>query len=154
MTTRAAKRASRPLIVREPGPMRGMPGSKWEGATNEEVMLAIGEVLGGPPERGKLYRVTFGQGVAGTPVNGIFEYAGVAREFYANGQAEHLLRLIMRNPVPPVGAKNCSAEDPLLLMPLDVHYIAPAEPGDLDVPMHFQTEGEPAARAVGRPPIQ
>ena len=38
---------------------------------------------------------------------------------------------------------------------LDVHYIAPAEPGDLDVPMHYRVEGAPTMlSAPGRPPVQ
>jgi len=159
MTTRAAKRKAAARVVRDPGPFRGMPGTKWEGMTNAECLAGIREMLGGPMIRGNLYRLIFGQGYEGRPVGMIVEYVGLDAEHWTNGAVEPALRFIIRNPVLPApapGAKPDDAKypeaeashrgtpaDPIALWPLDVHYIAPAEPGDLDKPMGYRVAGEP-----------
>lgn len=145
------------------------PGSFHEGATNADMLQVLAEVLGGPPERGGIYRVKMMQGDPPREVAFIGEYLGLALEQGLNeaGRAayeEPVMRWAIRNPVlPPTppdfrpgpnGQGNGSPEYPLLLWPLDIAYIARAEPGDLETPMHYQVEGEPPARSVGRPPVQ
>ena len=159
MTTRAAKRkraqpAKAPTIRPEPAAQVGKHG-RFVGLTNDEALAVIAEVLGGPPERGQLYRLRYGQGEQGkTTAQCIAEYAGLADD-YLTGRPEHALRFIIRNPVLPAGAQNGTREHPFILWPLDVDYIAPAEPGDLDTPMIFRYDNEPKAwPAPGRPPIQ
>ena len=89
--------------------------------------------------------------MAGTPAQSIGEYLGSTREVLElNGYAEPVLLFALRNPVPPTVSG--TREQPLRLWPLDVHYIGPAEPGDLDVPMHYRVEGAPTMlSAPGRP---
>jgi hypothetical protein len=149
MTSRAAKRKRAAAA-----PFRGAPGSTFEGATNDEALAAIVQAIGGPLVAGSLYRLRYGQGLAGTPAQSIGEYLGSTREVLElNGYAEPVLLFALRNPVPPTVSG--TREQPLRLWPLDVHYIAPAEPGDLDVPMHYRGEGAPTMlSAPGRPPVQ
>ncbi len=142
------------------GPVRGMPGSQWEGATNADVLGEITEALGGPPERGKLYRLTVALS-SGHPASCIAEYCGLGLE--APGHAPHdltdgepVLLFAIRNPVLPANAKNGTTDNPWHVWPLDITHISPAQPGDLDRPMSYRMEGEEltGATAPGRPPIQ
>jgi hypothetical protein len=158
MVARAARRkraqpAKPPGIRPEPAAQVGKHG-RFVGLTNDEALAVIVEELGGPPERGKLYRLRYGQGEQAEPAQCIAEYAGLAND-YLTGRLEHALRFIIRNPALPADAKNGTREHPFILWPLDVDSIAPAEPGDLDTPLIFRYDDEPRAQpAPGRPPIQ
>ena len=131
---RQAREAARPKVLNDPGPFRGLPGTKWEGLTNEDVMAIIAEALGGPPKRGELYRLSVGQGTHGQPAGFIAEYVDTGREFYGNGRAEYALRFIIRNPKLPPHAENGTADNPYVVWPLDILHLSPAQPGDMDTP--------------------
>jgi hypothetical protein len=136
------------------GPYRGLPGTRYEGRTNRETLGVIQDMLGGPPERGKLYRVRFAQGLAGAPSQVIGEYVGLRRDM-ATGYPEPALGFVFRNPVLPAnGGPGTSRNNPFPLWPLDIEYIAPAQPGDLDTLGHYQVEGEAVAQAPGPSRLQ
>jgi hypothetical protein len=128
------------------------PYRNAEGVTNDEALAAIAEVLGKPPERGALYRVRFGQGSPPRPVQFIGEYLGLAED-YVTGAPEIAMRFAIRNPVLPADAPHGTSENPFVIWPLDVQYIAPAEPGDLDTPLSYRVEGEDTMPPPGRPRV-
>lgn len=132
-----------------------MPGSTWEGATNVEILAAIREALGGPPQIGALYRITYGQGLAMEPGSAIMEFMGFTTDRIAGG-AEPALTFAVRNPVLPLTAPFGTTAHPLVLWPLDIIHISPARPGDLDVAMQYRQEGDTQTLrfAPGIPPTQ
>lgn len=135
------------------GPYRAPPGMANEGMTNEDALAAMAEALGGPPERGALYRVILAQGDEGNRSRFIGEYVGLGVESF-DGRTEYATRWIVRNPVLPANAANGTAENPWTIWPLDILGIAPAEAGDLDTPMHYRSEGDPEPRTPGKVPRQ
>lgn len=133
--------------------MRG-PYRDEEGVTNDDALAAIADRLGGPPERGALYRVGMRQGLEGRKVQFVGEYVGLAREQSEDGGSEIVMRFAIRNPVMPADSQHGTAENPLILWPLDVWHLQPAQPGDMDTPMHYRMDDEPTHRIPGRPRVQ
>ena len=126
---------------------RGTRGSRFAGMTNVEAIHVIRDWLGGPPVVGKLYRVIITQGLDGDPGRGIMEFRGFVTD-RVTGYPETALLFRMVNPpganerVPPI-------------WPLDIDYMAPAEPGDLDTPMPARFTDDPeGTRAVPGTPVQ
>lgn len=162
MTTRAAKRKAAAASMTPQRAMTGpyvAPDGGWgAGATNAEALEAIVGVLGHPPQRGALYRVGIVQeGDAKRQFIG--EYLGLVRErgLDKSGRVaidEAALSFAIRNPVLPVGVGNGTREHPLILWPMDVWHLSDAEPGDLDHPMAYRTEGSQEMPPPGRPPVQ
>jgi hypothetical protein len=118
-------------------------------STNAEALAAIEQVLRGLPRAGALYRIMFGQGPEGRPTAFVGEFVGLVRDM-----GEPALAFILRNPVPPINAQNGIRKEPFILWPLDVLHISPAQPGDLDTPMHYHRDGEPDARTPGNARLQ
>ncbi len=136
--------------------MTGLSGPyrNADGVTNEEALAAIVEVLGAPPERGALYRVTVGQGLERRPSSFIGEYAGLRVDRSPDGREEVGTQWIVRNPVLPVDAENGTEANPWPVWPLDIQHISPAQPGDLDKPMHYRQEGQEQGPVPGRSRVQ
>lgn len=142
-------------MVKKNRPLLGMPGSRWEGFTNDQILGVIRVVLGGPPEVGELYRVTMAQGLNGRPGNAIMEFCGFTTDRIGRLREPALLFAI-RNPVLPLESPYGTREHPLVLYPLDILFIGPAELSDLDVPMAYHQQGDPATliAAPGTPRVQ
>ncbi len=153
------------------GPRPVTPQRAWEGAyvapegmhgaglTNADALAVLVDMLGGPPERGALYRVGAVQGAEGRRVRFIGEYLGLATDqgIDSTGRAafeETAMRWVIRNPVLAADATHGTHDDPWILWPLDLWHLSPAQPGDLEYPMAYRVEGEPEARPLGRPPVQ
>jgi hypothetical protein len=163
MTNARKARAARKAVAMTPqramtGPYVGPAGLRGAGTTNDDALQAIVESLGGRPVRGDLYRITMAQGPEGHEVFFIGEYLGLAedRALDQAGQAEvveTVLQIAIRNPVLPLGAYGTS-EKPLILWPLDIVDMSPAQAGDLDTPLAYKVEGEKALRLPGRARVQ
>ena len=146
-----------PPILRQPGKVLPGPyvapeGSLHPGATNMDALEAILRVLEGPPEQGRLYRVTYGHGEHHPTFIG--EYVGCTRDMLT-GYPEPALRWIIRNPALPSHVGNGTEADPFAIWPVDIEHIVPAKPSDMEQALLFEVEGEPALRAPeGRPPAE
>jgi hypothetical protein len=122
-----------------------------EGATNADMLAEIRAVLGGLPRRGTLYRVRFPQ--ADHHPGFIGEFVGMGRDL-VTGYPEPTLRFVIRNPVLPATARDGTREHPFALWPIAIEHISPAAPADLERPLSYRVDGEPPARAPGRPRVQ
>lgn len=167
MTSRAAKRKRAADATRAPmtpqramtGPYVARAGSWGAGLTNEDALRVLVEDLGGPPERGALYRVGIVQGADGAHRQFIGEYLGLVKDrgLDESGRTvvdEIAFAFAVRNPVLPADAPNGTREHPFIIWPLDLWHLSPAEPGDLERPMTYVTEGSGEMPPPGRPPIQ
>jgi hypothetical protein len=82
----------------------------------------------------------------------IGEFVGMGRDL-VTGYPEPTLRFVIRNPVLPATARDGTREHPFALWPIAIEHISPAAPADLERPLSYRVDGEPSARAPGRPRV-
>lgn len=86
----------------------------------------------------------------------IAEYVGLVEDHVRGSAypAELALSWVIVNPTLPVEAGNGTRDNPYILWPLDIWYLQPAEPGDLDRPITYITAGSGEMRPPGRSRVQ